>query len=445
MDFDKGAVASMDEANPAPRAVASIRAAFSPGRWTLWSQLPRFIAYSLTIETAVIVSTAMLATGMTVSRDHVVILAGLISLGVLQAELGRTVERVRRRVNGTPHINMTSVWTVAGVLLLPPPLVAVLVASLYLHLALRSWYRLRRVPTYRTTFNASLVILTCYAAHGALVTSQIPTIGAAIDAGWPGVKAIGIAIVVYFVAGALLVIPGLNTTTYSLRALLGGWGDNLLELATLCLGVLNALALATLPPPAGLLIIPPMLVLHRGVLVRQLEAAAARDDKTGLWNTSGWHSIAADVLAKAKRKAASTFCLLMIDIDFFKRINDTYGHLVGDLVLKAVADEITASVRDYDAVGRFGGEEFVVLLPDVNESDGLAVAERIRSHIERMTVPVIHDGADAIAVLVTDLSVSIGIAVYPTAGAAIQPVLKAADDALLAAKRAGRNQVVAAR
>ncbi|WP_335338423.1 GGDEF domain-containing protein [Kibdelosporangium phytohabitans] len=400
--------------------------------------------YCLTIESVVVVATMIYIRAMVVSSHHVIILATLLGLGVLQAELGRTVERVRRRVNGTPHINMTSVWTFAGVLLLPPPLVGALVASLYLHLAVRSWYRLRRVPAYRTVFNGALAILTCYVAHGALAIMQIPTIDAAIDAEWAGVGAVGVGILIYFVTGAIVVVPGLRTRSRTLRALFGGWGENGLELATLCLGALLGLALTTMTLAAGLLIIPPMLMLHRQVLIRQLEAAAARDDKTGLWNTRGWHSIAAGVLTKAERSTRSTFCLLMIDIDFFKKINDTYGHLIGDLVLKAVANQLSDSVRDYDAVARFGGEEFVVLLPDVDEIDGLAVAERIRTRVEQMTVPIYEDGSDVIVTTIDKLSVSIGVAVYPTAGNAIQPVLQAADRALLDAKQAGRNRVVVA-
>jgi diguanylate cyclase (GGDEF)-like protein len=124
----------------------------------------------------------------------------------------------------------------------------------------------------------------------------------------------------------------------------------------------------------------------------------------------------------------------MVDIDHFKKVNDTHGHLVGDAVLRAVATAIDRNVRDHDSVGRFGGEEFAVLLPDITPADAAEVAERVRHAVERLTVPV----GDA---TVRDLSVSIGTAVHPHAGCTLDRLLDAADLALLDAKRAGRNRV----
>jgi len=164
--------------------------------------------------------------------------------------------------------------------------------------------------------------------------------------------------------------------------------------------------------------------------------AATTDDKTGVYNTAGWHHTAEREFHRS-RERESPFALLMIDLDHFKRINDTYGHLVGDAVLRAVAQAIKSEVRDRDAVGRFGGEEFVVLLPDVHAAEAHLVAERIRQAVMRIQVPV-----DADAELVTGLSTSIGVAIYPDAGTGVQELLDAADTALYRAKNAGRNQVV---
>jgi len=197
-------------------------------------------------------------------------------------------------------------------------------------------------------------------------------------------------------------------------------------------------ALATLPGLA-VLVVPPLLILHRGVLVRQLEFAATRDEKTGLFNTTGWHRLAVHELARAER-ANSQVGVLMVDLDHFKRVNDTYGHLAGDVVLKAVAVAISAEVRDYDAVGRFGGEEFVVLVSASDERDVFAVAERIRHAVARLEIGVSlgETGPTKIA----GLSASIGIATYPEAGTVLQKVLHAADTALYQAKNTGRNKVV---
>jgi diguanylate cyclase (GGDEF)-like protein len=233
-------------------------------------------------------------------------------------------------------------------------------------------------------------------------------------------------------------VPGLTITTRSFAAFFGGWGDNALEASTLCLGVLTALALGTLPALA-LFVLPPLLLLHRVVLVKQLEYAVVTDEKTGLFNTTGWHKLATRELARAERRPKATFGVLMVDLDLFKRINDTYGHLAGDAVLRAVAATIRSQVRDYDSVGRFGGEEFLVLLPEVPERVARAVAERVRTAIARLEVSVDVSGRPDV---ITGLSASIGVATYPDAGTALDRILHAADTAMYRAKAAGRNRVV---
>ena len=108
-------------------------------------------------------------------------------------------------------------------------------------------------------------------------------------------------------------------------------------------------------------VLPPVLVLHRAVLVHQLAEAARTDLKTGLLNAAAWHTQAERALSR-NRRDDSPRGVLVLDLDHFKRVNDTYGHLAGDNVLVAVADALRGEVRDRDLVGRFGGEEFVVLL-----------------------------------------------------------------------------------
>jgi diguanylate cyclase (GGDEF)-like protein len=405
----------------------------APRRWVLWRQGPRVIVYCLVSEVVAVVLT-LRPSPIAVDRRTLSILAVLLVLGVAQSESGRRVERIRRRVSGTPHINMTSVWTFAGVLLLPPLLLAVLVGGLYAHLAVRSWYRLQRVPVSRTVSNAAIIVLSCFAAQSVLRVSGFSDVRSAMPHSWAGTFAIAAAAVAFFAVNALLVLPARREVGRTPEALFGTWSDNGLEVATLCLGALNAVVLATLP---GLvvLVFPPLLLLHRTVLVKQLEVAAHRDEKTGLYNTSGWHALAERTLAAAARQGG-TFGLLMLDLDHFKQVNDTYGHLAGDAVLKAVAESIISAVRGRgDAVGRFGGEEFVVLLPGIARPDIGAVAERVRRAISALRVP-------AGQLAISGLSVSIGIAVYPSAGASLQRLLDAADTALYHAKATGRNKVV---
>ncbi|MFD2467148.1 GGDEF domain-containing protein [Amycolatopsis silviterrae] len=430
----------MADTDIADRTTRSFRTAISPAQWkqwNLWTQRPGLIAYCLLIETAAVVTTAIAAGTAHVGGWDLLVFGILGGFGLLQAELGREVERLRLMA-GTPHINLTSVWSFAGVLVLPSVLVTGLVAILYLYLALRRPYRLRRGAPFRVVFNAALVVVTCQATAAVLSQTAAPRLDAALHSGWAGSGSLALATVTYFVIAALITIPGLSAPDRSLRTLFGGWGDNLLEVATLCLGILTALAVTTMVELA-LCVLPPLLVIHRAVLVKQLEIAATTDEKTGLFNTTGWHALATRELDRAERTADASFGVLMVDLDRFKRINDQHGHLSGDAVLRAVATAITGAVRDYGSVGRFGGEEFVVLVPDARPAEVRVAAERVRVAVARLAVEV---PAASGRKTIDGLSASIGIATYPDSGSGIDSLVHAADQALYRAKNTGRNKVV---
>jgi diguanylate cyclase (GGDEF)-like protein len=167
----------------------------------------------------------------------------------------------------------------------------------------------------------------------------------------------------------------------------------------------------------------------------KLQFQATHDLLTGVWNRSAVLDFLNRELERSARSGLST-AALMLDVDHFKRINDTYGHLTGDAVLKEVAQRITRVVRVYDWVGRYGGEEFLVVLPNCNREQIKPTADRIRSMVS--SHPVLAAGAEM------RVSVSIGASVY-TAGA-ISPtqILSEADAALYRAKNNGRNCVVLA-
>jgi diguanylate cyclase (GGDEF)-like protein len=127
---------------------------------------------------------------------------------------------------------------------------------------------------------------------------------------------------------------------------------------------------------------------------------------------------------------------MIIDMDNFKLINDTHGHLAGDAVLKAVAGVLTDELRAYDSVGRFGGEEFVALMPKVDALDALAISDRILRRVRELRVATRNVGVG-----VGDLSASIGLAVCPQQGSDVEDLLHIADAALYTAKREGRDRV----
>ncbi|WP_315863295.1 GGDEF domain-containing protein [Amycolatopsis sp. FBCC-B4732] len=398
----------------------------------------RWIVYALSCELLAVGATAVaLGTGFG-EPVRPVWFAVLVALGVAQAEMSRRIERLRRWMSGQTHINVTSVWYLAGVVLLPPAWVALLALVLYAHLWARVWRQVRTRPAHRFVASTAWAMLSCFAASSVLAVLGLH--------GTPlqtprGLFALCLAAAVFELVNIGLVAAGiyLYTSQRSAADLIGTWEDNAFELATLCLGGLAALALVE-QPVLVVFVVAPLLLLHRYLLLKQqLQVAAVTDEKTGLLNTAGWHDSAVREHARALRRGTgSRFAVLMIDLDHFKKINDTYGHLTGDDVLAAVAVAISGSVRQGDTVGRFGGEEFVVLLPGIGHGDVLAIAERVRVAVGELNVVISTGGG---TVRVSGLSVSIGVACHPGSGHALDDVLRAADAALYRAKEAGRNRV----
>jgi diguanylate cyclase (GGDEF)-like protein len=257
-----------------------------------------------------------------------------------------------------------------------------------------------------------------------------------------GLAALVLLALTYWVVNSALVAGAiaLLRSGRSLIQLLGSWSENGLEFATLVVGSFTALAFASFPW-AVVLVLLPLSTLHRSVLVQQLEHAATTDAKTGLLNAGTWQSLANNELARARRHATG-FGVLMIDVDHFKAVNGSYSHLVGDEALRAIAQVLRTSVRNYDLVGRFGGEEFVVLLAGADHVASVEVADRICDKVRELRV---EDAITGATYQDLHLTVSVGVATFPDAGTTLDDVLLAADNALFAAKDAGRDQVFAPR
>lgn len=173
------------------------------------------------------------------------------------------------------------------------------------------------------------------------------------------------------------------------------------------------------------------IVIENAQLYAQAMTWAITDGLTKLYNHRYMHERLDEEIARGTR-FGSAFSLIMLDLDFFKTYNDTYGHLAGDEVLNSVARCIQSSIRNIDMAFRYGGEEFAVILPETMLDGAFVAAERIRERIEQKS----HSGRAVV-------TASLGIASWPTDGVTKEQILASADKALYAAKETGRNRTCA--
>ncbi|UYF99728.1 diguanylate cyclase [Halomonas sp. GD1P12] len=173
----------------------------------------------------------------------------------------------------------------------------------------------------------------------------------------------------------------------------------------------------------------------RKAMEAELTRLAMHDELTGQLNRRSFMDLAERELARVKRKPGYVTCMVMLDLDRFKSVNDRYGHGAGDAVLKRFADTVSAELRKMDVFGRLGGEEFAVMLPDTDVSGAQVAAEKLRRAVEAMTVRVPSFGEPL------KVTTSIGVAVLKSSDILPDSALARADSALYEAKNSGRNQV----
>ena len=182
-------------------------------------------------------------------------------------------------------------------------------------------------------------------------------------------------------------------------------------------------------------LIPQAAVTLENVRIRQaMNHLAATDGLTNLWNHRKMHELLR-VEMKRSTRYHRALSVLMLDVDSFKTFNDTYGHPQGDQLLRNIAGILRAGVRNVDFVGRYGGEEFLVILPETTKDDACRMAERIRSDVEEQAMLEI-DGK------IVRRTVSVGVASYPEDALNPADLVQRADEALYRAKRSGKNCVI---
>ena len=174
------------------------------------------------------------------------------------------------------------------------------------------------------------------------------------------------------------------------------------------------------------------LVIRRDRLYRQVESLAITDSLTGVHTRRYIMERFHEELTRASSQKIP-IAFLMVDVDYFKHFNDQYGHLTGDQILRNVTRIIQDNIREIDIIGRYGGEEFCVILPDADSSGAQYVAERMRQAVEKSVVKAYDTKVR--------LTISIGIACYPGDGKKLTELIDKADWALYRAKKMGRNKV----
>lgn len=405
-----------------------------PSRWALWSLPPAAILLAAVVE----LLTATLAVGSwwfdAPDGAQWVTFAVLMCCALLHVEVNAQVERVRDRPKDAPSVDLFGVWSAAGAILLPAPFALPFIALISLLLRLRS----RPAPLHRLVFVTATVALGVIAGRCAVLAILGPA-----DIAEPASAAAKAAAVLAAVGLAVVVNPVLVAAWYHLtnpeatwRRVLGVPMDHAIELAGVSLGAFVACAYR-LAPVLIILALPTIAVLQRTLLVGTLRRAARLDPKTGLLHAAQWQDAATTHLARSRRRGGDC-AVLLIDLDTFKQVNDRYGHLAGDDVLRAVATMLRLQMREEDLVGRFGGEEFAVVLPETEETGALAVAERLRIGVADLVVRT--RDLDGLPMRVAGVTASIGVAAHND-GRDLNGLLLAADRALYAAKRAGRNRV----
>jgi len=400
--------------------------------WPLWSLRRWLLVYVLTVI-AMGLAAVGVAAALTKITAHDLELFGLL-LGCMALSIELT--RKAGEQSGE-HIDVQGVWELPVAILLSP-LYSLLVPIAGIALV---QFRVRRAPVHRRVFSWAAVglayaaaSLTFHSLSGLIPHAPAATFWRATV--WTLLVAVSVLVkVVVNKATVMTAVKG-SDPTVSIRAQVFSREPIYNNAAESCIGVILTYGVAS-NPLLAVVALPVVTLLHRSMRHVQLLSESRADSKTGLLNAATWERESAAELARAVR-TKSPLAVALVDIDKFKAINDTYGHLVGDQVIKEIAATLNTMLRDYDRAGRFGGEEFSLLLPQTRAVDAFRIAERLRANIAALSfIAPGASGGERVQV-----TVSIGVAALD-AGSRRQlaELLAAADAALYRAKACGRDQV----
>jgi diguanylate cyclase (GGDEF)-like protein len=403
--------------------------------WSVWEYPRWLVAYIVVTVAGYGIAVAATGAMASISRYDILLFGGLLLCSATTVELTR-----RSGENAGLSSHIFGVWELPVAILLSPVL-ALTVPILRVAL---TQLRIRRLPVHRRVFTAAVAGLS-YGAASLVFHAVGPGLSLAPEPLLHGslwVLAVALAAASQWVVNLGLLLPAIKGSdpAVRLRELVMTREIAQNDVAELCVAVLVTFAISV-SPLTIIFAIPSVTLLQRSLRHNQLVNASRIDSKTGLLNAGTWEREAAAEVARAVR-TRTPLALALVDIDHFKAVNDAHGHLAGDNALRGIARTFRIFLRNYDLVGRFGGEEFALLLPHTKAVDAYGIAERIREHIAATPIDV--DGVPNAGPV--RLTVSMGVAALgarwdATTGSQLTDLLAAADRALYQAKRAGRDQV----
>jgi diguanylate cyclase (GGDEF)-like protein len=402
------------------------------GSWPVWALPRRLRGFVIVVIAAELAAIGIAASVTTFSLHDLLVFGVLLGCTAFAVELTRKAGE-----QGGIMTDVQGVWELPVAIFLPPFYALVVPIA---RVALTQW-RVRKAPLYRRVFTAAAVGLSYGAAsvvfHG--LAGLAPTgRGGTLGHSTVWTLLVGLCAVIQWVLNNALVVAAVKGSdrTADIRAAFFNGEAIYNDIAGTCAAVLVTFGVA-----GNLLLafaaLPVVGLLQRSLSHVKLVSDARTDSKTGLLNAATWERESAAEVIRAVR-TQSPLAIAMVDIDKFKAVNDTYGHLVGDQVLKEIANTLNTLLRDYDLAGRFGGEEFSLLLPQTRAVDAFRIAERLRANIAGLSI--IAPGATGGERV--QVTVSIGVAALDSGSKRELPELvAAADAAMYRAKAGGRDQV----
>jgi diguanylate cyclase (GGDEF)-like protein len=398
----------------------------------LW-ELPGWLAGYIVGVSAAYVAAVVAAASQTTPRWHdIALFALLTAFGAASIELTR---RSGEPAGGIHDVY--GVWLLPVALFLPPVYVLIALTAKF---ALTQW-RTRQTVLHRRVFSAAAIGLAYGAASWVFRVGMSRLPGVALGHGHSWLAWIAVASLCALLRWALnvaLVLPAVKGSdpTISIREVKFTSEPLYNDLTELCIGLAASVLVAVNWFLIGLFL-PMVTLLQRSLRHVELKNASRIDSKTGLLNAVTWQREARVEISRAAR-THSPLAVAMLDIDHFKRVNDTHGHLTGDAVLAALSATLRGLLREYDIIGRFGGEEFAILLPHTDIVAAEQITERLRAKLAEISVTP-GTGSDTETPL--QVTVSIGVAALAHSRRDLDELIAAADAALYRAKAQGRNLV----